>query len=334
MNQALRVAVIGCGSISGNHIAGIQKAGQEICALCDIDRKKADVLIEKYALGKLPVYTDWKEMLDCVHPDAVHICTPHHLHASMCIGALQRNIHVLCEKPLAISMEQLKDIQRVAQNSQAQLGVCLQNRYEENILRAKEMADREGLATAFGDVVWKRNADYYASGDWRGKKATEGGGVMINQALHTLDLLLWLCGMPDHVTAHLSNDHLQDVIEVEDTAVGRFEMADGRLFTLFATTAAGESFVAHLRLRFQNKKVLHADTSMMAYDGRSLETGERGEQIGKSVWGVGHNRLIEDFYHHIQAQIPFPIDAIEGGKVVRLILSMYASEGQRIPVLS
>ncbi len=334
MANQFRVALIGCGAIAGNHVKGIQSAGQSICALCDIDPAQANRLATKYALGPVPVYTQWKELLEKERPHAIHICTPHHLHAEMCIEALQKNIHVLCEKPLAISMEQLEHIQKAASLSKAQLGVCLQNRYEANLIRAKELAGEEGVAAAFGDVVWKRNADYYDSASWRGTQKEEGGGVMINQALHTLDLLLWLCGMPTHVVAHVSNDHLQGKIEVEDTATGRFELPDGRIFNIYATTAAGESFTAHIRLRFPSKKVLHVETNMMAYDGKPLEIGERGEAMGKSVWGVGHVALIRDFYRHIGEGTPFPIDAVEGGKVIKLILSMYASHGNRLEVLS
>ena len=268
MKQALNVALVGCGAISGNHVKGILAAGQKLCALCDVDPAQAARLIETFGLEPIPVYTDYKTMLDAVHPDSVHVCTPHYLHAEMTVEALGRGIHVLCEKPLAISMEQLNAIQAAAQKSTAQLGVCQQNRYEPNFLRAKELASTEGVAAAYGDVVWLRDASYYASGSWRGTWREEGGGVMINQALHTLDLLQWICGMPTHVLAHTANDHHKGQIEVEDLAAARFECADGTLINFYATTSAGKSFPAKRCL--SARKTLHGSCRS-----RSFSTASR-----------------------------------------------------------
>ena len=204
------------------------------------------------------------------------------------------------------------------------LGVCLQNRYEPNFLRLKATSGEEGVAAAFGVVAWRRDADYYASGAWRGKWATEGGGVMINQALHTLDLLQWLCGMPQTVTAHLSDDHLQGVIEVEDTATAHFRLPDGRAFQLFATTACTSDFPAQLQLITCAGHRYFADNTSLCRDGEPLP-GEKSATLGKTVWGSGHCRLIADFYRHLSEGTHFPIDAHEGAKVIRLILAMYVS---------
>ena len=333
MKKKMRIAIIGCGAIAGNHVKGVLASGQELCALCDVDPAQSARILEKYELGSLPTYTDYRQMLDRERPDVVHVCTPHHLHAEMCIEALARQIHVLCEKPLAISMEQLAAIEKAAKESRAQLGVCLQNRYEPNILHARKLALETGIRAAYGDVVWNRDAAYYASGEWRGRWETEGGGVMINQALHTLDLLQWICGMPTHVTAHISNDHLKDAIEVEDTAAARFTCADGSVFHIFATTGAGASFPAHLRFSLKDKRCLHAETNLLTLGGTSLEREDSTAFSGKAVWGTGHKALIHDFYRCIQESLPFPIDTREGSKVVRLILSMYASKGENLEIL-
>ena len=332
MKKAFRVAVIGCGAICGNHIKGILAAEQTVCALCDVDPEKSAQIIEAHGLEKTPTYIDYREMLDAEKPDIVHICTPHYLHAEMCVEALERNIHVLCEKPLSISMEQLASVEAAAKKSSAKLGVCHQNRYEPNFLGAKSLADSEGVLAAFGDVVWIRDAAYYASGSWRGSWEQEGGGVMINQALHTLDLLQWICGMPTHVLAHTANDHHKGSIEVEDLAAARFECPDGTLINFYATTAAGKSFPAHIRLRLNGKKTVHAENDLLTVNGEILREENREDGVGKSVWGNGHKALIAHFYHCIENDLPFPLDEKEGGKVVRLILSMYASNGKRIEI--
>ncbi len=330
MEKIFRIAVVGCGTIHKNHINGILLSGNTVCALCDIDEEKARASAAE--LDGARVYTDYEKMLDEEKPDAVHICTPHYLHAKMCIAALARNINVLCEKPLCINRTELARIEEAAKNSTATLGVCLQNRYEPNIVKLKELCDAN-ISGAVGIVAWKRDAAYYASGEWRGKWLTEGGGVMINQALHTLDLLQWTVGMPESVTAHIFNDHLKNEIEVEDTATAIFKTADGRIFNLFATTACGVDFPAQLHVRLADKTRLYADNRTILKNGEPVFVEDTGKNaIGKAVWGRGHALLIADFYRCVRKGVPFPIDAAEGGKVIRLILSMYESNGKKTDI--
>lgn len=329
--RTFRVALVGCGAISGNHIHAILSAGQELCALCDIDPAQAQAAIEKNELKQLPVYTDYETMLECEHPDAVHICTPHNLHAPMSIAALKRDIHVLCEKPLCISMEQMTALRTAVKESRAQLGVCQQNRYEPNMLRLKELTER-GIRGGCGFVVWKRDEAYYASGAWRGTWKEEGGGVMINQALHTLDILQWVCGMPTHVTAHIANDHLKDVIEVEDSAMARFETADGKILHFFATTAASTDFPVRLDIRLQSGEHVSATNQLLYIDQTREMNTQNDVVLGKAEWGTGHKRLISDFYDCLATDRHFPLDESEGEKVIRLILAMYASNGNRIQI--
>ena len=121
MKQTFRIAVIGCGAIAGNHITAILKTEQTLCALCDILPEKAEALKQRYELGNLPVYTDYREMIEAVVADAVHICTPHDLHAEMACECLNRGINVYLEKPIAISEEELCRIEEAAKNSTAKV---------------------------------------------------------------------------------------------------------------------------------------------------------------------------------------------------------------------
>jgi predicted dehydrogenase len=332
MKTTKRIALIGCGAISENHIKGILAAGYELCALCDAVPVKAEKAIEKYALSGVRVYTDYREMLELEKPFAVHICTPHYLHAEMCVAALEKNIHVLCEKPICISLEQLEDVHRAAEKSQAQLGVCHQNRYEPNMRRLYEMT-RGGVRGGFGNVVWKRDAAYYNSGEWRGTWDKEGGGVMINQALHTLDIMQWVCGMPKYVTAHVATDHLSDVMETEDTAMARFTCEDGTVFHFFATVAAETDLPVLMRIRLASGETVEAENDLFACNNALAPTPDRGESVGKREWGAGHRELIADFYRCAETNAPFPIDLSEGEKAVRLILSMYRSRGERVEII-
>lgn len=330
-NRRFRVAVIGCGSISGNHVSALLHAGQTVAALCDVIPERATRLAARFGLSDVPVYTDYRELLDRERPDAVHICTPHDLHAGMSAEALRREIHVLCEKPAGISEEDLTLLRAAVRGSHASYGVCLQNRYEPNMLRLREMA-KDGVAAAFGSVVWRRDADYYRSGDWRGTLAREGGGVLINQALHTLDLLQWVCGMPAYVTANVSNDHLAGKIEVEDTAAILFERADGARYNFFATTAGGADLPVQLSVVLRDGRVIRAANRLLTVDDRCTSPEDPAPGVGKTVWGSGHDTLIADFYGCIREGKPFPIGFDEAERVVQLILAVYRSRGRRIPV--
>lgn len=331
MKKPFRIALIGCGAISGNHVTAIKQTGNILCALCDILPEKAEALKEKYELGELPVYTDYREMIEKEAPDSVHICTPHDLHAPMTVYALERNIHVLCEKPMCINMEQMNAIRCAANASKAQLGYCFQNRYEPNMIKLKELA-QNGVASAIGTVVWNRDAAYYASAEWRGTVAREGGGVMINQAIHTLDILQWICGMPTHVLAHVSNDFLGDAIEVEDTASARFETEDGTAFFLFATNTAKKDLPVELQVRLATGEMIVAQNHHMTVNHELVASKKQEANVGKAVWGKGHTALCADFYACIEAGKPFPIGVNEADKAVRLIFAMYASNGKRIAI--
>ncbi len=336
MKKTFRVAVIGCGAISVNHINGILAAGSTVCALCDIEEARAQKRIEEYGLADAKVYTDYVEMLDREKPDVVHICTPHHLHAPMCVEALGRDIHVLCEKPLSINMEQLHAVLRAEEESHAQLGVCQQNRFEPHMLWLMDYIAEHGVKSGLGIVSWERNEQYYRSGAWRGTILQEGGGVMINQALHTLDLLQHLCGMPTHVTSHVDNDFHKDYTEVEDTATAHFEREDGVRYSFFATTAATGDLPVQLQFVTADGHRVLAGNDFMLVDNKPVEikdTRQASNMVGKAVWGTGHAGLIEDFYRCVATGDHFRIDGHEGAKVIELILSMYHSHGNRIKTM-
>lgn len=336
--KTFRVAVIGCGAISGNHINGILNAGNEICALCDIVPEQARASVEKYHLGDVAIYTDYVEMLEREKPDSVHICTPHYLHAPMCVEALKRNINVLCEKPLSINMDQLHAVLEAERASKARLGVCHQNRFEKNMIWVMDFIKEHGVKSAVGLVSWKRDEAYYRSGAWRGTILEEGGGVMINQALHTLDLLMHICGMPTHVISHISNDYHKDYIEVEDTAVAHFELADGVRYHFYATNNATADLPVQLQFVTKDNKKVFATNNIITVDDELITVAETeslaNHMVGKAVWGTGHAVLINDFYRSIEEGTPFRIPGMEGAKVIQLILSMYHSHGNRIKILS
>lgn len=326
----MRVGIVGLGAISPLHIRAILKHGQKITAICDVDPEKRRKVNAEFGLNAKE-YSDYNALLASGKVDVVHVCTPHYLHAEIICMALGANIHVLCEKPLAINFEQLNAIEKAVNNSSATLGVCFQNRYNASVLYLKEFFKDKEITAATANLVWQRDEKYYASGAWRGKKQYEGGGVMINQAIHSLDLLQWFCGMPESVIAHCSNNSLKNVIDVEDTAFGCFTLKNGGNFIINATNSAASCFP--IVLMFQSKTdAVELSGDNLIVNGKFVTKSDGTPIFGKEEWGVGHDKLIKEFYNCLENGKKFPIDFYEASKTVKLILKMYQSNGEKVNI--
>lgn len=321
----MRAAVIGCGVIAPMHVGSIAAAGGEVVQLCDIDTDKAARLRAAHCPGA-EITADFDEALSR-NPDVVHICTPHYLHAGMAEAALRRGINVFVEKPLCISVAELERISEAAARSSAQLGVCFQNRFTPAAAEAKRLA--ASVTAGYCSVQWKRDAAYYASAGWRGKKATEGGGVLINQAIHTLDLLLWLIGEPRFVTANVSNRTHAGVIDVEDTAEGLIEF-DNCSAPFYATVSAAGSLPVEVLI--EGAHALRYSGGELFVDGKPAVLPVPQTLPGKAYWGSAHPVIIKEFYDCVRSGRPFPVDVTEGGRTVRLLDAIYRSKGRRIQV--
>lgn len=326
----MRIGIVGLGAISPLHIRAILKHGQKITAICDVDPEKRQKVNAEFGLNA-EEYSDYNALLASGKVDVVHVCTPHYLHAEIICMALGANIHVLCEKPLAINFKQLNAIEKAVNNSSATLGVCFQNRYNASVLYLKEFFKDKEIIAATANLVWHRGKDYYSSAKWRGKKQYEGGGVMINQAIHTLDLLQWFCGMPESVIAHCSNNSLKNVIDVEDTAFGRFTLKNGGNFIINATNSAASCFP--IVLMFQSKTdAVELSGDNLIVNGKFVTKFDGAPIFGKEEWGVGHDKLIKEFYNCLENGKKFPIDFYEASKTVKLILKMYQSNGEKVNI--
>ena len=320
----MKIAIIGLGVIGRVHAEALAILGCHASVLCDIDAAKAEKARDAYA-PDAKIYTDWEKMLRDERPDSVHICTPHYLHAKMTVTALNANINVLCEKPLCISDEEIENVLAAERDSSARLGVCHQNRYNRTVLFLKKHLSDKRILGAHGSVVWQRTADYYASADWRGRLDKEGGGALINQGLHTLDLMLWICGEPRAVAAVKENLTLKNDIEVEDTVMLRCFGDTG--FTLLATVGGSDNFPVEMSFHTENNEQILLLPKMVISNGEIIAR-EEIRPLGKECYGDGHIRLFEDYYRSLRQGTPFAINGEEGSRVVRLILAAYRSNGE------
>ena len=294
----------------------------KIVAVCDIDESKKDIV------PNAKFYTDYKQMLTKEDIDVVHICTPHYLHAEMVIFALENNVNVFCEKPLCIKTEDIDKILLAEASSKAKLGVCMQNRYNQNNVFVKEYLKDKNIKGGVGYLSWNRGKPYYDSASWRGRWQTEGGGVMINQALHTFDIMQWLIGYPKEITASISNLSLKDDIEVEDTAVIVCKTESAK-YTMFATNANSYSFPVHICIR-ADEDTIEITENCVIINGEIKEFKPIGKCYGKDEYGTGHKTIIEDFYQAVKTGRDFELSGKEASKVIKMILATYNSNGEKI----
>lgn len=325
----LGAAIIGCGAIAPLHakaIASVQ--GAELLAAVDIDEAKAAAFGDEYGCEAV---RDYQDLLHNKDIGIVHLCTPHHLHEEMAVKLLKAGKHVLTEKPMAVNLPSAKRMLKAAEESKGQLGIVFQNRYNDPSIKIKEAIDTGVLGPLVcmkGIVTWYRSPEYYKESTWRGRWNSEGGGVLINQTIHTLDLLQWFGGDICSVQGSVSTDVLDGVIEVEDTAHACITFRNNVRALFYGSNAYLVNSPVELEIVFeQGTQLLRRDSLYLWKDGRETllsEPGQTGVQ-GKSYWGTGHQRLIHDFYDHIRDGRSFWINGVEGLKALELIDGIYNS---------
>lgn len=322
----LKAAVIGMGDIFENHRLAIAAApGVELCAVCDIDPAAA-----VRAPAGVPFYTDWRAMVAAERPDCVHVCLPHWLHLPVSRELAELGCHVFCEKPAGMNTGEALELAAVeAAHPALHMGICLQNRVNNTTEALKAIID----GGAYGKVVgcrglvpWARTPEYYAAKPWRGTLAEAGGGCMLNQSVHTLDLLSYLCGPIESL--HASVSQLLDYgIEVEDTVTARLQFAGGARGVFWATNVnfANESVQLTVALE---KGVFHIRDYRLyaARDGGWEQLCEDDCLPGtKRYYGAGHQKLIAAFYRAIAEGSDDYIHVRDAVMSVRLIDAIQSS---------
>lgn len=331
--KKLRAGIIGCGNIHPLHAYSVRALeNAELVAVCDERKERAEKTAEIFSCR---VYTDWKEMVLSPDIDVIHICTPHYLHAPMAIFALENGKDVLTEKPMAIRMEDAVAMNEAAKKHGRSLGVIFQNRWNPGSRLAKEAMESGRLGkvkSARCNLYWNRPDSYYAADAWRGTWAEEGGGVIINQAIHTVDMLRWLLDSPiDYVEAVLENRR-HPAIEVEDMAEGIIAYKNGVLTSFHLVNYHGCDEHITIDICCENGKIhMEASKATVTYfDGETLEAdNDPNEKVPfapeKNYWGIGHYKQIADFYDSlVKGEAPF-VNGEEAIKTQELVSAIYAA---------
>ena len=325
----MKVAVIGCGGVAKVHFKALaDNPDTEIVAVADIKPERADEAALNYGAK---AYYCFDELIENEQLDSIHICTPHYLHTPMAVKALSKGINVLLEKPCSVSLDEIKILRKAQKDSGKQLAVCFQNRYNPCVQKAKEiiLSGEMGKVTAArAFVTWFRDKAYY-SDDWHGTLDKECGGVLINQSIHTMDLLQYLAGDCKKVTAHVSNDSFKGIMEVEDTASVLLELEGGVRAVFYATLAYSQNSDVFLEITLENGRLRIEGEKLYVTDncGKTFESVSNNDAVyhGRHYWGSGHSALINDYYYCLKSGNKFEIDAFEGGKAAQIVASCYKS---------
>jgi len=279
----IRIGIIGCGKIAINHVQALHGIdGVDVLAVTDIDPVRARSFARTFGIPS--VHTGVEAML-ASGLDVVIVCSPHSAHEAGVLAAASHGIHVLCEKPIALSVAEADRMVAATANARVRFGVLFQRRFWPASMRVRQAIDdgRLGPLISGGLVArFKRDAEYYAE-PWRGKWETEGGGVLMTQAIHHIDLLQWFMGPATRVTGRFATLAHGDLIEVEDTASALIEFASGAL----ATVQVGTTF----------NPGLGAQVWVSDARGRTASVMEFPEGVGSTdVWTVPGESEFSDAY--------------------------------------
>lgn len=340
----MKYALIGCGRISPNHISAAIKNELKIVAVCDIVEKNMEELLNKFEnVSTVKQYCDYKEMIEKENIDLIAIATESGLHAEIALYCINKGIHVIIEKPIAMSMKDAQAICDAAKKNNVVVCANHQNRFNKSIQKihsAIEAGNFGKLFHADAHVRWNRGKEYYDQAKWRGTWKNDGGCLM-NQCIHNADLLRWLMGEEiEEVMAYTDNLN-HDYIQAEDLGLAIIKFKNGA-YGLFEGTV--NVYPKNLE---ETLYIFGSDGTVKA-GGKSVnvieewmfkDTNEDAETIKKensehpeNVYGFGHNPLYADVIRAIQTGTKPLVDAEAGMRALELVLAIYQSAQTRKPV--
>lgn len=334
-------AIVGCGRIAKKHAEAIHNSKKaNLYALCDIDSDRMAELAEKYEVKH--IYHDLKEMLENPEIDVVNICTPHHLHADMAIMAIEREKHVVIEKPIATSVEDANRIIEAAKKYNVKATVVHQNRFN-NAIQKTRKALEEGkfgkMSHGVASIRWNRNEDYYNLDDWRGKSFLKDG-ILMNQCIHNIDLLIWMMGPVKRVVG-ITKTRFRD-IEMEDVGGALLEFESGAIGII---EGAGTVYPKNLEetlslfgergtVSIGGIAVNRIETWRFSEDFQEEENAIINSQEADppTVYGYGHQVVVDDIVHAIENDVEPYITLEDGKRAMEVILAIYESSKTGLPV--
>ena len=345
-SRKVRTGLIGCGNIAKAHAAALATLPEsDFVACCDTDEARARALAERHGVPQ--VFTDVRAMLGSGRVEAVCVCTPHPSHAPLVVAAAEAGVHVLCEKPITIELGEADRMIAAASRAGIRFGVIFQRRFWPAAQRLHTAVASGALGTpTLGECavrLW-RSREYFGADPWRGKWATEGGGVLMNQAVHAIDLFQWFmspAGPPVEVFGRYATLKHGDYIDVEDTAVATVSFASGALGTIQAATTVNPNLGFRI--------AVYGDTGATASVWEHPEGREGvvdlwtvpGEEIFRAVWEDDEERpgfpafhalQIQEFLQAVVEDREPAVTGAEARKSLEIIQAIYQSSRTGLPV--
>jgi UDP-N-acetyl-2-amino-2-deoxyglucuronate dehydrogenase len=337
--MSLGIGIVGCGMIANFHARAIADAAGARLVGCTA--RRADAAGEFASKYGCRLFSSLDEMLADDSIDAISICTPSGAHLDPAIAAAQAGKHVIVEKPLEITTDRCDQIIEACDRARVRLAVTFQSRFHESSRLLKSAVDSGRFGTiTMGDayVKWYRSQQYYDSGAWRGTWKLDGGGALMNQAIHSVDLLLWIMGPVVEVcamTATLTHQR----IEVEDVAVATLKFASGALGVIEATTTAFPGTLKRIEISGSHGTAILEEEDIKSWtfaNENPEDEGIRQSMAGKTKTGGGaadpaaighhgHKALFEEVIQAIQQDRPSALDGHQGRRSVEVIEAIYQS---------
>lgn len=337
--------IVGCGMIAKFHAKAIAELkGSKLVGCHSRSPDKANAFANEHGGTG---YDDLEQMLKNPNIDIVTICTPSGAHLEPAVLAAKYGKHVLVEKPLEVTTARCDRLIAACEKYGVQLGTIFPSRFHQSAQTLKQAIAQERfgqIATADAIVKWYRTQQYYDSGKWRGTWKLDGGGALMNQAIHSVDLLLWLMGPVRSVSA-ITALRAHERIEVEDTANAVVEFESGALGTIVATTAAYPGSLKRIEVSGSAGSAILEEQALIQWqfakpqrqDAKILKQLEGNETGGgaadpAAIGHAAHRDLFKDFLKSIQLKTPSSIDGKQGRRSVELIEAIYksAKTGKRI----
>jgi UDP-N-acetyl-2-amino-2-deoxyglucuronate dehydrogenase len=339
MSETTGFAILGAGMVADYHRQAIVANADLGARLVAVGHYNPDCFAEISARFGAPCVTQ-ETLLADPSVDVVCICTPSGQHAAQTIAAAQAGKHVLLEKPMALSLADADAAIAACEQAGVKLGVVLQRRAEPLFRRVYEAIQAGDLGTPSLGVVtipYHRPQAYYDQADWRGTWALDGGGVLMNQGIHLVDLLVWYMGDPVEVRAYADTLHRR--IEVEDALTATLRFANGALATISATTTAAPGFPHRVEIygtggcvQIEGESVRRwelADPSKMSVAppeiGTAADAGAGGDPRG--IAPTGHIAIFADFIHALRKDCAPIVDGAEGQRSLATVLAIYKAAG-------
>lgn len=325
-------AIIGCGRIAQRHAEHISKFGK-LVAVCDTVNEKADTLAQKYEAT--PFY-DISALLQSNLPiDVVSICSPNGLHAQHSIESLKAGFHVLCEKPMAISVADCGEMIKTAEQANKRLFAIKQNRFNPPVDAVKKIVDEGRIGKILSvqlSCFWNRNEDYYAN-SWKGTKDLDGG-TLYTQFSHFVDLLYWIIGDIKDVEAYMGNFAHQNIIEFEDTGVVILKFHNGAIGTInYTVNSYGKNMEGSLTI-FGEKGTVKIGGQYLneleyqnieGYKIENLATGNTANNYGNYQGSMSnHDKIYANLVDVLENNASISTSAFEGLKTVEIIDKIYS----------